>query len=127
MSKNSLNGLSATQLASMLQAGEMTALELAERYLDDIAQYHDQSIFITVTKDRALAEAKASDARRVNDTLLSPWDGIPIAWKGHYYARAGESLTSLGLKPLHIGQSIVETYTDDRMISALIKSRILPA
>ena len=23
--------------------------------------------------------------------------GIPIAWKGHYYARAGESLTSLGL------------------------------
>lgn len=23
--------------------------------------------------------------------------GIPIAWKGHYYARAGESLTNLGL------------------------------
>jgi len=26
--------------------------------------------------------------------------GIPIAWKGHYYARAGESLTSLGLDKL---------------------------
>lgn len=24
--------------------------------------------------------------------------GIPIAWKGHYYSRAGESLTSLGLE-----------------------------
>ncbi|MCR9238965.1 MAG: amidase [Alphaproteobacteria bacterium] len=81
MSKNSLNGLSATQLASMLQTGEMTAVELAERYLDDIAQHHDQSIFITITKSRALAEAKASDTRRVNGTLLSPWDGIPIAWK----------------------------------------------
>lgn len=23
--------------------------------------------------------------------------GMPIAWKGHYYARAGESLTHLGL------------------------------
>lgn len=23
--------------------------------------------------------------------------GLPVAWKGHYYARAGESLTSLGL------------------------------
>jgi len=23
--------------------------------------------------------------------------GMPIAWKGHYYARAGESLTNLGL------------------------------
>jgi ATP-dependent DNA helicase RecG len=26
--------------------------------------------------------------------------GIPIAWKGHYFARAGESLTSLGLDKL---------------------------
>ena len=26
--------------------------------------------------------------------------GIPIAWKGHYYARAGESLTWLGLDKL---------------------------
>ena len=26
--------------------------------------------------------------------------GIPISWKGHYYARAGESLTSLGLDKL---------------------------
>jgi len=26
--------------------------------------------------------------------------GIPIAWKGHYYARAGESLTHLGLDKL---------------------------
>ncbi len=26
--------------------------------------------------------------------------GIPIAWKGHYYARAGESLTSLGIVKL---------------------------
>jgi len=26
--------------------------------------------------------------------------GIPVAWKGHYYARAGESLTALGLDKL---------------------------
>ncbi len=26
--------------------------------------------------------------------------GMPIAWKGHYYARAGESLTHLGLDKL---------------------------
>ena len=26
--------------------------------------------------------------------------GIPISWKGHYYARAGESRTSLGLDKL---------------------------
>jgi len=28
--------------------------------------------------------------------------GIPIAWKGHYHARAGESLTSLGLDKLDL-------------------------
>ncbi|MEZ5592531.1 MAG: hypothetical protein R3F53_18235 [Gammaproteobacteria bacterium] len=26
--------------------------------------------------------------------------GMPIAWKGHYHARAGESLTHLGLDKL---------------------------
>lgn len=81
MTINSLKGLTATQLAGMLQAGNITSVELATRYLDDIQQHPDQSIFITVTKDRALAEAKASDERRLNGTLLSPWDGIPIAWK----------------------------------------------
>ena len=29
--------------------------------------------------------------------LLNVGFGIPIAWKGHYYARAGESRSSLGL------------------------------
>lgn len=81
MTKENLDGLSATQLAGMLQAGDVTAVELAERYLDRIQQYHDQSVFITVTKTRALAEAKASDERRLNGNALSPWDGIPIAWK----------------------------------------------
>lgn len=39
--------------------------------------------------------------------------GIPIAWKGHYYARAGESLTSLGLdKQDEIrGQTLAQDWT----------------
>ena len=36
--------------------------------------------------------------------------GMPIAWKGHYYARAGESLTSLGLDKLdEIRQQTIDT------------------
>ncbi len=36
--------------------------------------------------------------------------GMPIAWKGHYYARAGESLTSLGLDKLdEIRQQTIAT------------------
>lgn len=39
--------------------------------------------------------------------------GIPIAWKGHYYARAGESLTNLGLdKQDEIrGQTLITDWT----------------
>ncbi len=81
MTTDRLTGQSATQLADMLQAGETTAVALATHYLDKIQQHWDQSVFITVTRDRALADAQASDARRSKGNLLSPWDGIPIAWK----------------------------------------------
>jgi ATP-dependent DNA helicase RecG len=39
--------------------------------------------------------------------------GIPIAWKGHYHARAGESLTSLGLNKLDEirGQTLAQDWT----------------
>jgi ATP-dependent DNA helicase RecG len=35
--------------------------------------------------------------------------GMPIAWQGHYYARAGESLTSLGLDKLDTLRSQTDT------------------
>lgn len=76
-----LNGNSAAQLAEMLNTGKVTAVELANHYLDAIQQHPDQAIFIRVTKARALAEARASDARRMKGSPLSSWDGVPIAWK----------------------------------------------
>ena len=61
--------------------------------------------------------------------------GIPIAWKGHYYARAGESLTHLGLDKLDTirGQTagtdwsavIVENATLDHLDpAALLRARV---
>jgi ATP-dependent DNA helicase RecG len=60
--------------------------------------------------------------------------GIPIAWKGHYYARAGESLISLGLDKLdEIRQQtqlsdwsahiVAEASIDDLDERALLKAR----
>lgn len=60
--------------------------------------------------------------------------GIPIAWNGHYYARAGESLTSLGLDKLdrirlQVGSSdwtaqiITDATIDDLDPTALQKAR----
>lgn len=69
------------QLAQVLDSGELTSEELVKDSLDAINACSDQSIFIQVTQERALAEAAASDARRCEGKLLSRWDGIPIAWK----------------------------------------------
>ncbi len=60
--------------------------------------------------------------------------GMPIAWKGHYYARAGESLISLGLDKLDeirqqtketdwSAQIIVDATYDDLDQSAINKAR----
>jgi ATP-dependent DNA helicase RecG len=46
---------------------------------------------------RHIHELHHADGRVLLLEVPSAPCGIPIAWKGHYFARAGESLTSLGL------------------------------
>ncbi len=46
---------------------------------------------------RHIHELTLSHGRVLMFDIPAAPQGIPIAWKGHYYARAGESLTSLGL------------------------------
>ncbi|WP_186044297.1 RNA-binding domain-containing protein [Burkholderia gladioli] len=49
---------------------------------------------------REIHELAHADGRVLMLEIPAAPQGIPIAWKGHYYARAGESLTSLGLDKL---------------------------
>lgn len=49
---------------------------------------------------RNIHELKAPEGRVILLEIPAAPRGMPIAWKGHYYARAGESLTSLGLDKL---------------------------
>jgi ATP-dependent DNA helicase RecG len=49
---------------------------------------------------RNIHELQHVDGRVVLFEIPPSPRGLPIAWKGHYYARAGESLTSLGLDKL---------------------------
>ena len=46
---------------------------------------------------RAVHELKLPEGRVILFEVPSAPQGIPIAWKGHYYARTGENLTALGL------------------------------
>jgi aspartyl-tRNA(Asn)/glutamyl-tRNA(Gln) amidotransferase subunit A len=72
---------SASQLATGLACGTFTAQELLLEVLARAQTPAAAGIFITLMPDQALAEARASDARRRQCAPLSPWDGIPIAWK----------------------------------------------
>ncbi|CUI84606.1 ATP-binding protein [Pigmentiphaga sp. YJ18] len=46
---------------------------------------------------REIHELEHTDGRVLMFEISAAPQGIPIAWKGDYYARAGESLVSLGL------------------------------
>lgn len=46
---------------------------------------------------REIHELEHTDGRVLMFEISAVPQGIPIAWKGDYYARAGESLVSLGL------------------------------
>lgn len=49
---------------------------------------------------REIHEFKSDQGRVIMFEIPAAPLGMPIAWKGHYYARAGESLTHLGLDKL---------------------------
>lgn len=72
---------SANELAQKLQSAELTAVGLLEQCLDKIDGLSQDSVFINVTRTRALREARASDERRQRGYPLGLWDGLPVVWK----------------------------------------------
>jgi aspartyl-tRNA(Asn)/glutamyl-tRNA(Gln) amidotransferase subunit A len=77
----SLHTLSLRELSDGLRAKKFSSRELARHYLDRIAA-HDPALnsFITVTAERALAQADAADARLAAGQG-GPLTGIPLAQK----------------------------------------------
>lgn len=71
----------AGELATLFRAGKARPSDLAEHLLARIAETMDDHIFITVTAERARAEALASDRRHAAGRPLSALDGVPLVWK----------------------------------------------
>ena len=70
-----------TQLATRLNAGEASSVELCQDYLARIATHNTTlTAFITVDADKTLAEARAADALRAAGQA-GPLTGVPIAHK----------------------------------------------
>jgi aspartyl-tRNA(Asn)/glutamyl-tRNA(Gln) amidotransferase subunit A len=68
-------------IALAYRSGETTPTDLVECLLARIEAARADTIFITVTADRARAEAKASTERYRAGKPLSALDGVPVAWK----------------------------------------------
>lgn len=71
---------SAADIGRMITAG-LDPLDVVEAFLERIRSFEDEPVFITVTAERARAEAEASRARHAEGRPLGPLDGVPIAWK----------------------------------------------
>lgn len=74
-------GKSIAQLSVLIQRGALDPVALAEETLHAIRSYRDPSVFVSLTEDRALEEAKAASKRIREGRSLGVLDGIPIAWK----------------------------------------------
>lgn len=77
-----LSGLSLTEAADRLRGGAISAAELTRAYLDRIADLDGRlRSFITVTAERAEADARRADAALRGGRPLGPLHGVPLAVK----------------------------------------------
>ena len=78
---------------------------LGTAYRPEPERLHSLKMQIAVNTEpsvtlRDIHELRSRDGRVLLLEIPAAPQGMPIAWNGHYYARAGESLTHLGLDKL---------------------------
>ncbi|MEV0615628.1 Asp-tRNA(Asn)/Glu-tRNA(Gln) amidotransferase subunit GatA [Nonomuraea sp. NPDC050404] len=78
----------AAELGSMIAAGEVSAVEVAEAHLDRMAEVEPKvKAFLHVDRETTLEQARAVDARRRAGEQLGPLAGVPIAHKDIFTTR----------------------------------------
>lgn len=81
-SSDALAGLTLADVSARIRARTVTSTELVNACLARIEIYNPKlDAFITVTRERALAQAKTLDAEQRAGKLRGPLHGIPIALK----------------------------------------------
>ncbi|GAA4860915.1 Asp-tRNA(Asn)/Glu-tRNA(Gln) amidotransferase subunit GatA [Saccharopolyspora rosea] len=77
-----LTGLTASELAAKLRAGEVSSVEVTQAHLDRIAAVdQDVHAFLHVDAEGALAAARKADDDRASGQAASPLAGVPLALK----------------------------------------------
>lgn len=76
-----ISTLSAATIGRLIATGTISPVELTSYLFQKIDAYPDKAVFITLTKQRAVREAKQSEARHRAGCPVSPLDGVPIVYK----------------------------------------------
>ncbi len=85
MTETPLEFATVTELAARIRAGALSPVKLAETCLERIAALDERlHAFIAVTRDRALAEARAAETLLRGGHDLGPLHGVPYAVKDLY-------------------------------------------
>ena len=83
---------SAHELAEMLEAGDVTAVDIADALISRTDEVEPKlDAFLTRTDDRLRADAAASDERRSRGEARSRFDGVPIGYKDVFVTRGIQS------------------------------------
>ncbi len=72
--------LTVSQALHEMKTGHLSAQDLTKAYLDQIEKTQHLNAYITVTAQRAMADAQASDERWASHSAR-PLEGIPISLK----------------------------------------------
>jgi aspartyl-tRNA(Asn)/glutamyl-tRNA(Gln) amidotransferase subunit A len=76
-----LNTLTAAELATKLEAGEVSSVEVTQAHLDRIAAVDEGVHAFLHLNEKALETAASIDAKRASGEKLGPLAGVPIAIK----------------------------------------------
>lgn len=108
-----------TELAAALEAGETTSVALTQAIIDRTAAVDEQvKAFISYDAEDALAQAEASDARRVAGEALGPLDGIPIGIK---------DVLAVKDQPVGCASRMLDGYISPFDATAIVKLRLAGA
>ena len=88
MDKSQLPFISATELASLIKSREISPVEATEAYLERIPHVDGKlNSYITVTSERAMADARQAEQEIVSGKYRGPMHGIPIGIKDQVYTK----------------------------------------
>lgn len=95
----SITDMSATELAQMIKAGEVSAKEVVEAHIRRIEAVNPKLNAVVIPLfDEALAQARDADEQQAQRKPLGPLHGVPITIKEQFQVMGTQ--TTLGLKHL---------------------------